>query len=139
MEQSPELKEVILRYYDAFASGDYTIYERMLSQTDGLLGIGTDPNEWWDSHATLVRISKAQIQELKGAGVSFIPGDLQCYREGSVGWSADRPTLRLPDGTNLPLRMTTVFHQENGEWKMVQFHTSIGVPNSEAVGAELPT
>ena len=79
------------------------------------------------------------MPQMKRAGVTFIPGDLQCYREGSVGWTADRPTLRLPGGAEIPLRMTTVFHQEGGEWKMVQFHTSIGVPNTESVGIDLPT
>jgi hypothetical protein len=30
-----------------------------------------------------------------------------------------------------------VFHQEQGEWKIVQWHGSIGIPNEEAMGQEL--
>ena len=29
--------------------------------------------------------------------------------------------------------------QEDGVWKMVHFHSSIGVPNEDAIGVELPT
>lgn len=32
-------------------------------------------------------------------------------------------------GKRVPVRMTAVLHQEDGEWKAVQTHASIGVPN----------
>ena len=50
---------------------------------------------------------------------------------------ADRPKFRLPDGTEIPLRMTFVFVREEGEWKVAQQHISIGVPNEQIVGQEL--
>jgi ketosteroid isomerase-like protein len=34
-----------------------------------------------------------------------------------------------PDGTEIEFRMTAVFHNENGQWKVVQQHASVGVPN----------
>ncbi len=34
--------------------------------------------------------------------------------------------------------MTAVFHKEGDSWKMVQLHASIGVPNVEALGTDLP-
>ncbi len=63
----------------------------------------------------------------------------QAYSEGTVGWVADYPKLRLPDGTEIPFRITTVYPKENGAWKMVQWHGSIGVPNEEMVGQDLTT
>jgi len=35
--------------------------------------------------------------------------------------------------------MTSVFHQEDGAWKLVQSHYSIGVSNEDVVGRELTT
>ena len=61
------------------------------------------------------------------------------YREGSVGWMGDRAAWRLQDGTEVPFRLTAIFHKENGDWKIVQFHTSVGVPNESTVGMALPT
>jgi hypothetical protein len=136
MNPSPELKDLVLRSYDAFASGDAAFFDRFFSQREGVLYIGTDPQEWWTGYDTIARIFRAQWQEL--GGVSLVGGDPQAYSDGTIGWVADRPTFRLPDGLEIPTRSTIVFAREDGAWKAVQMHVSIGVPNQDAVGQELP-
>jgi hypothetical protein len=37
----------------------------------------------------------------------------------------------MPDGKHVSLRWSAVFHRENDDWKFVQTHASIGVPNEE--------
>ena len=32
-----------------------------------------------------------------------------------------------------PFRLTIVYRREDGVWKMVHFHSSIGVPNEDAI------
>jgi ketosteroid isomerase-like protein len=86
---------------------------------------------------TITRVFKTQLQEM--GGIQVKAGDLNAFVEGNVGWVADRPTLRLPNGQAMPSRGTAVFHKEDGEWKIVQYHASIGVSNVEAVGKELTT
>jgi hypothetical protein len=55
-----------------------------------------------------------------------------------VGWSIDRDALfRLADGTEIPFRNSCVFHQEDGEWKLIHGHTSIGVRNEEMFGEDI--
>lgn len=66
-----------------------------------------------------------------------MPGQLQAYREGSVGWVIDRASFQLPDGTEVPFRNSAVFLQENGEWKVVHVHASIGVRNEELFGEDV--
>jgi hypothetical protein len=51
---------------------------------------------------------------------------------------ADRTLITLPDGTTIQLRSTLVFQRENGSWKVVQHHNSVGVPNEELVKQTLP-
>ena len=133
MEQSPDLKDVMLRYYEAVSQGDVAFMDRILSSQREVLIIGTDPNEWWADPATINQTLRAQAQ----AGIKIVPGDLLAYREGSVGWVADRGKFVLPDGAEVPVRWTAVFRQEGGEWKLVQGHASIGVPNEEALGTDL--
>jgi ketosteroid isomerase-like protein len=127
MEQSPELKAATLRYYDAVSKGDAASMSRLLSNQSDVAVIGTDPNEWWTDLPAVKQALKAQT------GVKMLPGDISAYREGSVGWVADRGKLVATDGTEVPIRWTAVFHQEGGEWKLVQGHASIGVPNDEAL------
>ncbi len=85
------------------------------------------------------RIYAAQLGEMGAAGIKLQPTNPQCYGEGSVGWCADRARFTLPDGTEQPVRLTAVFHQEGGDWKLVQSHASFGVRNAESIGADLTT
>lgn len=49
-----------------------------------------------------------------------------------MGWAVTRFTLTFPDGSSVSPRWSAVFHQEDGDWKIVQLHASLGVSNEEA-------
>ena len=135
MEESKEIKDLTLRLYDALVNVDQASIANAYSQQKGLLMIGSDPNEWWEDYDTIIKLLKTQFEELKGTTIH--DADPQAFSEGTVGWVADKPNMKLPDGTKVPFRMTGVFHQEKGEWKVVQWHASMGVSNEEAIGQEL--
>jgi len=137
MEQSTELKDLYLRSCEAQSSGDYAFFERYFSQKDGALAIGTDPTEWWAGYATITRVFKAQLEET--GGFQILAGTPQAYSDGSIGWVAGRPTLKLPDGAEIPARLTAVFQREQDDWKIVQWHVSIGIPNEDLIGKKLTT
>jgi hypothetical protein len=136
MEASPELADLMLRAFTAMTQGDIAFFERHVSPRDGVLAIGTDPQEWWAGAATFLPVLHAQFQEM-GGGFPIVPGRPQGFREGAVGWIADRALLRLPDGTEIPFRLTLVVHREDDDWKIVQWHASIGAANEEAIGQDL--
>ncbi len=135
MEQSTELKGLYLRICEALSSGDYSFFERCFSQKDGVLAIGTDPAEWWTGYAAITRVFKAQLEET--GGFQVLADTPQAYRDGSIGWVAGRPTLELPDGTEIPLRLTAVFQKEEDDWKIVQWHFSMGISNEDSIGETL--
>jgi hypothetical protein len=54
-------------------------------------------------------------------------------------WAADRPKFKLPDGTEVEVRVSLVARREGSEWRIVHWHASIGISNVEAVGQELTT
>jgi len=124
--------------YAMFETGDPSTVDSLLSREQGILGIGTDPDEWWVDEA-LAMAFRAQLPEMHAAGMRFRSGDVKAYSEGSVGWIADQPTLLLPNGGEVQMRLTSVWRREADAWKMVQFHLSIGVSNQEAIGAQLTT
>ena len=136
MEPSNELKELYLQSCEAMSSGDHSFFERCFSQRDGVLAIGSDPEEWWEGYAAITRVFKSQLKELGGLRVlADVP---KAYGDGSVGWVAGRPVLELPDGTQMPVRLTAVFQKEQEGWKIVQWHFSMGVSNADSIG-ETPT
>src|SRR3712207_4489197 len=138
MEQSDELRDLTLRFYEATASGDLSFVERYVSRQEGAVFVGTDPNEWWEGSEAFVEAMRSQAEARGGDGLQIVPGQRQAYRGGSVGWVIDRnSSFRLPDGTQIPFRNTAVFLREDGEWKLIHTHTSIGVRNEELFGEDV--
>ena len=135
MEHSDELKDLMLRFYEATTSGDLSFLERYVSHQEGTAFVGTDTNEWWEGFEAFAEAMRAQSEAMGGVGLQIVPGRVQAYREGDVGWAIDRDArFRLPDGTEIPFRNTCVFLQEDGEWKLIHGHSSIGVRNEELFG-----
>jgi hypothetical protein len=114
MEPAPELENLILHIYEIESSRDTAALVNLISHQEGTLLIGTDPDEWWQGFDTIDKVYQTQAQEI--GAVQIIAGDPKTYREGTVGWVSDRASLELPDGREFPLRVTTVFHKEGGEW-----------------------
>jgi adenylate cyclase len=137
MEQSDELRELMVRFYEAVNDGDFSFVERYVSRQEGALFVGTDPNEWWDGFEAFVEAMRTQDEAIGDGGLQIVPSQLQAYREGSVGWVIDRESFQLPDGTEIPIRNTAVFHQEDGEWKLVHAHASIGARNEDVFEEEV--
>ncbi len=130
MQPCDELKDIVLQHYGKFHSGEQAqSIEDTYSRQEGVVIISNDPNEWFDERSSIEAFIKA-------GGSSKLDIEVQnlvAYYEGSVGWSADRVTVRLPNGVGIPVRHTRIFHQEDGAWKMFHLHTSIAVPN-ESIG-----
>ena len=131
MEKSGEIKKFILQIYTAMENADEEFFSNMLSQQDGLIMVGSDPQEWWNRHDNIVTIMKSHSNHASGLKIDA-GSNFQAFREGTVGWFADQAVMRMPDGNTIPFRVTGVLHQENNEWKVVQWHASIGIPNEEA-------
>ncbi len=136
MENSSEIKAVMQKIYQAMSNGKAEEFEKLLSQEVGTLVIGTDPREWWNGYEVINRFFGQQIMEMGGT-MQIVGSDIEAYSEGSVGWSADRATIALNDGTKIPFRGTSVLHREGDNWKLVQWHVSVGAANEEVVGKEL--
>jgi ketosteroid isomerase-like protein len=137
MQESAELKDLYIRLCEAQTNGEYSFFEKYFSQKDGVLAIGTDPSEWWAGYDTITKVFKAQLKEVSGVQVL---ADLPlAYSDGSIGWVAGKPTIKLPDGAEIPARLTAVFQREAEGWKIVQWHFSLGIPNEDSIGETLTT
>jgi len=130
MKQSIELKNLILQWYASISSGeDPGTFGSLFSRQEGFLAIVSEPTEWWQSPEKIIQgyreMAKAGTLEIKVI-------DLKAYREGTVGWVADRVVLTMPNKIEVPIWHTFILHKENGEWKIVLAHYSTEVPDEEA-------
>ena len=61
--------------------------------------IGNDRNEWVDDHNSLL----AWIKAGDSVKVEITVHKLKAMSEGSVGWTADRVTVKFPNGAGVPI------------------------------------
>jgi len=126
MIESPEIKDIVLQLYIKYASGEVLEFaKRLYSRQEGLLFIGTDPDEWFMDHESIISFYK----EAANAGLEIQISDLIAYSEGTVDWAADRVKVKLPNGNEVLVRHTFILQKENDEWKIVHTHISVAVPN----------
>jgi class 3 adenylate cyclase len=138
VERSPELEGVLRRFLRSFARGDDAIVRALSSTEPGRRAIGTDPREWSSGEGWEAMVEQlAEIARAGGFELRLLDSD--GYEEGSVGWGAVNSVATMPDGHDVPLRLTGVFHLEGGHWLAVQVHFSLGAANEEALGLELST
>jgi hypothetical protein len=133
VERAPEIEELLRDTIGALERGDIETIERRTSREDCVVSIGSDPSEWGEGHDEVMRLWRESSTEgpLK---VRSGLDDVAAYREGSVGWAAGRGWFEV-DGQRVPVRLTMVVREEDGGWKAVQSHASIGVPNKRMFDA----
>jgi ketosteroid isomerase-like protein len=131
MQPSAEVRDTLLRFYEVFSPEDpQSVTQMIAQQAEGVLAIGT-AGEWLEGREQLLAALEAQMNEMEGFRMEA-GEEPHCYEEGSMGWVADRPRVVLPDGT-IWTRLTGVVRQEEGEWRFVHLHLSVGVPDEEVV------
>jgi hypothetical protein len=96
-----------------------------VSSDQATLVIGTAPG--WVTDRAKLRFG------FEFEGLKLEANDPKAYEEGSMGWVVDEPTFVLPDGSSYRFRQTTICRQEDGRWKMVHMHASVGVPDEEVI------
>jgi ketosteroid isomerase-like protein len=130
VHESAGVREGMLRFYERFSAGDADAFAQVIADEPGVSVIGTGPGEGHDDRRSWIEAYRTGIAEL---GMTLRGDDPRGYEEGTVGWGIDHPSFVLPDGTYLPTRLTAVLHNEDGEWKIVHLHFSVGVPDEEAI------
>ncbi len=127
MQLSTEVRDAMLRFYDRLSASDVGSFDELVSQESATLIIGTAPGEW-------VTERERMRFGFETEGFRIEAGeDPAGYEEGSLCWFVDEPTFFFPDGSSMDTRLTAVMHQEDGRWKLVHMHVSVGVPDEEVV------
>jgi ketosteroid isomerase-like protein len=134
VEPAPELRDLLLRLYEAIVAAETDFLDDLVSREDGALLVGTDQTEWWLGYEQITSTWGAQLRELAGRR-KLEPGNPVAFRSGDVGWVADEPHFEIAGGASGSLRLTAVFQRERGGWKLVQAHASFPVANEEVAGA----
>jgi ketosteroid isomerase-like protein len=125
-----EIRAVFDQLLAAQNAGDAERVRSMLSDRPGTVHIGTDVEEWWTSK----ELADDMAAVSGGDDIQTVADDIDIHVQGDVAWAEGRGRFQRPGGGERPVRMTGVFVREDGRWKVVQSHASIGVPNADIFG-----
>lgn len=126
MQESTAVKEAMLVFYDRLSANDVGMFDSIISSSPATTVVGTAPGE--------VVSDREQLKfGFETEGVTLKPNNPRGYEEGTMGWFLDEPMFGFPDGSSMKTRLTTVMILEDGKWKLVHGHFSVGVPDEEVV------
>ncbi|MEJ2288039.1 MAG: nuclear transport factor 2 family protein [Deinococcales bacterium] len=131
MKPSKQIEAEVRQLETDFRNRDLSFFDRV-SRQPGVLGIGSDPKEWFPSHERLTEVFGTQMENMPP--FEFTTHKVAAYEEGDVGWAAMDATWSFPSSPKMdPLatRITLVFNREDGAWKIVLFQTSFAFPDAD--------
>jgi len=141
IRESPEIAALLRRAIEAWGRHDLDTFETFFSRTPHFRGIGTDADEYWESVDEYHRVNRTQLSELEGTGWELADGAVKrmyAVEEGPVGWATLDYSIRNLD-EEVTFRSSVILVLEAGAWKIVHWHSSVGVPNVQSFGVELTT
>ena len=126
MQPSPELAQKLLDLYAAMGSGNADAVEALYSLEAGSAFTGTSADEFWTDSRQHNADVRSFFDGTYGRLQVTPSSEPVALVEGTAGWTIDRPTLRLFDGSSLTTRLTLIWHREDDVWKIVHSHISVG-------------
>ena len=129
MKRSREIEDVVRGVIDAFDRGDTAYIERTTSRDPGVVVIGTDPGEYATGYERVMGMLREGTPG-PGQPIHVRVTELRGYEDGDVAL-ADGTGVFERDGESVDIRFTAVLVREQGDWRVVQNHASIGVPNDK--------
>ncbi|MFP5352463.1 MAG: nuclear transport factor 2 family protein [Actinomycetota bacterium] len=123
MRESHAVRDAWLRFCEAVSLGKVEEFDDIVSQEASLI-IGTAPGE--------MVTSREQMRfGMETEGVTLGSRSARGWQEGVLGWIVDEPRFGFPDGSGMDCRVTAIFRDEGGTWRLVHAHFSVGVPDEE--------
>ena len=128
-----EVRKVIEETLEALNAGDAARLRSMLAERPDGVHIGTDGQEWETSKQVVEAVAAADGAD----DIQVAADDIGVHLQGDVAWAEGHGRFTRAGGDlhrERPARMTWVLIRENGQWKIVQSHASIGVPDADTFG-----
>ncbi len=118
-------------YFNALTSGDARQLIALMSRAPHYVKIGTDENECIHGDENTPEYYRHHVASTEDFTITCEHLDIQ--ERDRVAWFYTRQTWNLKwqgQREQLSMRLTGVLEKEKDQWKFVQIHASLGVPES---------
>ena len=126
-----DARKTVHAYFDALTLGDARRLIALMSRAPYYVKIGTDENEYIQGGVNIPEYYRHHVDSTEDFTITCNYFDVQ-ERE-AVAWFYTRQTWYLKwqgQREKLSMRLTGVLEKEKDQWKFVQIHASLGVPES---------
>ena len=126
-----DARKTVHAYFDALTAGDARRLIALMSRASYYIKIGTDENEYIQGGENMPEYYRHHVDSTEDFAITCDYLDVQ-ERE-TVAWFYTRQTWNLKwqgKREQLAMRLTGVLEKEDDQWKFVQIHASLGVPES---------
>ena len=122
-------------FWRAISTQDHGLLTRVVANDNSMIAFGTDAAERWIGSATYLEAEKQMMQVFDVTKLNRVEETLRVNSGGDVAWFSTVFDLEIDVGGELSnfkgLRTTGVLEKRNGNWKLVQSHTSVPVSGQQ--------
>jgi len=126
-----EAELLIAKMWESFEKGDLDQFSQTMSQENDMVSFGTDASERWDGWKNLEDSVRLQFQSFKVISVKRRNKTLKMSDTNKTAWFSEIVDWEMAgeDGNDIieGIRYTGVMEKIAENWKIVQFHCSVGV------------
>jgi ketosteroid isomerase-like protein len=129
IRNSSDAYQTVTAYFDALVAGDVDRLVEMMSCAESYVKIGTDADEVVEGGNNALEYYRHLAECAEDFCIVFDRLDVQ--ERGCIAWFYTRQRWRLKwcgVREELAMRLTGVLEKENGRWRFVQIHASVGMP-----------
>ncbi len=124
-------ESLIQKMWNSFIDGDIDAFSQTMSKDEDMVTFGTDASERWDSWQELEDSVALQFDAFDVISVDRKNKSLKISNSGNTAWFSETVDWEfLSNGKTeevKDIRYTGVMEYRKGQWKIVQFHCSVGV------------
>ena len=128
---SETAEDLVSKMWASFKDSDLEMFSETMSKTSTMVTFGTDASERWEGWDALKASVKIQFDAFDVISVDRKNKSLKISNSGNTAWFSETVDWEfLSNGNNesvKDIRYTGVMEYRNGQWKIVQFHCSVGV------------
>ena len=128
-------KTVVDDFWRAIRDQDVDLLSRVIATDDELIVFGTDAQERWVGSSAFVSAEEQMMQAFDVESLNRREETLQIHSRGGVAWFSTVFDIEISVDGELAslegLRTTGVIEKRDGDWVIVQAHTSVPVSGQQ--------
>jgi len=128
---SETAEDLVSKMWASFKDSDLEMFSETMSKTSTMVTFGTDASERWEGWDALKASVKIQFDAFDVQNINRSEKVINYNSNKDVAWFSEVVDWEVLTGGEQTLiegiRFTGVMEKINGEWLIVQFHSSVGV------------